>query len=366
MKLLLKTQILAVIISILFLLLSNHSIAERIVQPEAQDNYSALEDKPLPTASQIVPVYFGLKENNQLSPELPPEGKKDLIAPCPKKFVPARWSVLGFIGTYEWVDVGTWSTEPVNKALQARGIVQFRIWVSYTGTGTPTGNFDFYWRRNEENIAEVTNFPIQFQSNMQPKLVEATSNLFNQTPFQADDVFSLYIRCRNEFDGAQIIFGSREHNSAVVMECNPIDLIEIKMCQGCIKGIYNDVFRVKPTTMTFIAKVDEIELRSVPKIDFETINNMNYQSVTWEAKLDPGIYMVEVGISYMGSDNTTIVSLIQEITIETTPEPTLLGLPLWLAYLIIGLVIIIILAAVAVKLYSIRQEREWLKQMDKE
>lgn len=322
-----------------------------------------MDEEPIDLGTQLVPVHFGLRENGVLSPELPRHGKSDSVASCPKKFVPARWSILGNFGQYQWYDVGTWKTDPVKRPLKAQGSIAFRVWVTFTGTGSRTGEFDFIWFRNDEIIAQVVTNDIRFSEDMPPTLYTITTDLSNQTPFETNDVFSVNIRCRNQFDGAKILYGSREHNTAVVMTCDPLNIVKVCAHDNNIKGVYDDIFQVKPNTMTFIAKVDQIQLNTQPKIKTVKIDNKNYRSANWAKEIKPGTYEIEISISYLGNDNSSLVTVAQIITIKAPPEATLFGLPLWLAYPIILIVVLIVVAVVAVKTHSYYEERKWLEQM---
>jgi len=355
-----KTQIYSIIIIFILLFLSGYGLAERSFSQD-DDKYLALQTSDEPVKKNV-DVYFGMRESYGLSPELPLEKQKDYVAPLTKKFIPARWSILKRFGRYEWVDVGTWSTEPVSRALEAQSPITFRIWLSYSGSGTQSGELELNWRRNEENIARA-NMDFQVGSDMPPTLKEINAGLVNQTPFQPGDVFSIYIRCRVGFDGAQILFGSREHNSAVVMKCNPLSLVEISACQHTIKGLYSDVFSVSPNTMTFISKVDGIDVKSVPNIDFEVRNNVHYRSVIWENELKPGNYQIEVGISYTSADNETLVSLVQVIKIKKAPAETLLGLPPMIAWILIITISLAVLLYGGKKTKDYMDDRKWMKEM---
>ena len=199
---------------------------------------------------------------------------------------------------------------------------------------------------------------------MSPTLVQAEEPLINQTPFKVGDVFSVYIRCRNNFDGAQILYGSQEHLSCVIMYCDPITIIDIQAEKNHISGIYEDIFQVKPNVMTFIGKVDNVILDTNPNIDSKTVDSKSYRTITWEAKLSPGEHNIEVSISYTGADNSTIVTLTKQIKIEKPPEPTVLGIiPLWIFnYIIIPIIIIVIIYSVW-KGYNWYQDRKWEKEM---
>ena len=337
-----------------------HGLGEETISQD-DEKYYVLQTSD-DAVTKNVDVYFGLRESYGLSPELPLEKQKDYVAPLTKQFVPARWSILKRFGQYQWVDVGTWSTKPVTKALEAQSPVTFRIWLAFTGTGSRSGELELNWRRNEENIAR-SNLDFQVSSDMPPSMKEIKAGLVNQTPFQPGDVFSIFIRCRVDFDGAQILFGSREHNSAVVMKCNPLSIVEISACEHTVKGLYSDVFSVSPNTMTFISKVDEIDVKSVPNIDFEVRNNVHYRSVVWENELEPGNYQIEVGISYTSADNETLVTLAQVISIKRKPPETLFGLPPMIAWILIITISVAVLLYVGKKSKDFMDDRKWMKEM---
>jgi hypothetical protein len=216
MRSLLRTQIFAFIISILFLLLSNLTLAEALTQPnqKGQDSFAGVDEPPqkLPT---YVPVQLNMADNNKLTPEGPPEEATSSMVICPNGFTPAWWSVRQRFGGTEWRDVGTWETIKVGKALQATGTIQFRIWVTFIGSGNPgTSEFEFHWKRNEEIIAS-RGISVNLQDGMTPHLIDTQANLVNQTPFMEGDIFKLYIRCRISLDGGRILFGSDEHKTHV-------------------------------------------------------------------------------------------------------------------------------------------------------
>ena len=362
MRISIKTQVMAIAVIMLLLSLSSFGLAARTSQPQ-QEIYTTLQE-PIQSGSRPVPVSFFLRQGRELTPETAKEGASDSMAPCPNGFTPARWSIMGLFGHTEWRDVGYWETIKVTKPISAQGSVKFRIWMGYTGGGSPQGEFEFTWRRNEENIAEARNIYVNFQSGMAPFLVEVEAPLINQTPFQIGDIFSIHIRCQNNFDGAKIIYGSPEHASAVVMICNPINIIEIHGCKKKINGIYDDIFQVKPSAMTYIAKVDNVLVTALPETDFVKIDEQTFRSVTWDNTLKPGTHDLEISISYISNDNSTLITFTKQITIKKTPEPNFLGIPLWIINTIVYLVLLIIFLVVIAKLYSWYQERRWLKMSD--
>jgi hypothetical protein len=361
MRSLIKTQILVLITIILLLSLTSISSIAETLNEHTEKRITILQDVGV-GGSQLIPVNFYFHQNQELTPQLPKEGKSDNVATCPNGFKPARWSIFGRFGSVEWRDVGSWKTIQVNKALQAAGIVRFRIWVSYIGSGSPNGNFEFYWKRNEENIAEAKNVQIGFSNGMPPTLVEISAPLINQTPFQIGDVFSVYVRCRNNFDGAQILYGSREHSTALVMNCDPLSLIHLHADEDCVKGIYDDIFKVRPTDMTFEAKVDNVVIDTIPTVDSEKHQDMFYNSVRWKTKIEPGNHDVEVRISYGGMDNTTVVTLAQQIKIKAVPIPMFLGLEMWIWHLIFTLVAVGITIYIVSKVKSHYDEKKWLEE----
>ena len=360
MKLLLKTQIISFSILILLLFLPGFSLGE--IQDESEPvNHTALQE-PAQSGGNIIPVPIGLKQNKELSPEFPKEGSTDSIVSCPNGFTPAWWSIRKHRGSTEWRDVGTWETPKINKPLQAQGTIRFAIWVIFRGSGQPTSsNFEFNWLRNDETIATVRAEDVDLRSEMNPLKIVANAHLVNQTPFAAGDVFKLFIRCQISLDGTQILYGSREHFSAVIMICDPIDIVDIKTCKESIKCIYNEVFKVNPNSMTYIAKLDNIIVSAIPELQIETINEINYRTVKWKINIKPGTHNIEISISYIENDNSTFVTLIKQITIKKEPEPNFLGIPLWIVHTIVALVAFVIIVGVGLKLRSYYEERHWLE-----
>ncbi len=360
MRLLLKTQIISFSILILLLFLPGLCLGE--IQDESKSVNHTVLLEPVQSGGNIVPVPIGLKQNKELSPEFPKKDSTDSVVSCPNGFTPAWWSIRKNRGSTEWRDVGTWETPKVNKPLQAQGTVGFAIWVIFRGSGQPTtSNFEFNWLRNDETIATILVEDVNLRSEMNPLKIEANAHLVNQTPFAAGDVFKLYIRCQISLDGTQILYGSREHFSAVIMVCDPIDIVDIKTDKDCIKCIYNDGFQANPNSMTYVAKLDNIIVPAIPELQTETINEMNYRTVTWRINIKPGTHNIEISISYIENDNSTFVTLTKQITIKKEPEPNFLGIPLWIVHTIVVLVAIAIVAGVGLKLRSRYEERRWLE-----
>jgi hypothetical protein len=360
-----KNQIISIIIVLTFMFIPAITIAEKAVTTPREEHYTYYQE-PVEAPGQLIPVNFYMHPNNELTPQQAKEGKSDSFATCPNGFVPARWSIFKRFGSTEWKDVGTWATIQINKPLKAAGIVKFKMWVTYTGSGSPTGTFDFIWMRNNENIAEARNQQIGFTSGMSPALVEASAPLINQTPFEAGDTFSLYIRCRNNFDGAQFLYGSQEHASAVIMNCDPIELVEVMADKSKLKGYYDDVFAVKPAGMTFEGIVDNVVVDSIPEINSEHYNEKHYRTITWKKKIDPGEHSIEVRISYGGMDNTTVVNLMKQIEIKEKPEPTIFGIPALFFYIIVAVPTIIMIIAVGIKIKDRYEERKWYQQQEQD
>lgn len=366
MKSLLKTQTIVILIIFLFLALTTLSMAEPLPQ-EKKDNIKTdtMEDEPDGYIPSYYPVEFNMMENNGLTPELPHPDATDASVICPNGFVPNWWSVRKRYGRTEWRDVGTWETIRVSKGLRATGAITFSIWVTFSGSGNPgTSNFEFHWIRNDETISTGYRNNVDLESGMEPMRLEVTSHLVNQTPFEEGDIFRLKIRCQVSLDGARILYGSRTHRTLVQMTCDPLNIISVSGCRHSIKALYEDVFRVSYTRMTFTCIVDTIPVITEPTFGVETILNQNYNAVLWEAELRPGTYNVEVGISYLENDNTTMVFLTQELEVKETPIATLFGLPLWQAHLLISIIVLIVLVAITITVYNKYQERKWLAEMD--
>lgn len=366
MKTSLKIKLMALFISLLFLLIPGISLAETL--PHSNNPYTPSFqeiDEPTAAVPNYIPVELNLRENNVLSPELPPPGSADSSIVCPNGFTPAWWSIRKRRGSTEWRDVGTWETIKVGKQLQATGPIRFVIWVMYLGSGTPgTSNFEFSWLRNDDLIASTRVDDVNLHDGMDPLKIDAQGNLINQTPFEPGDVFKLLIRCQISLDGARILYGSREHRSFVLMTCDPIDVIHVSACDDGIKGLYSDVFRVKYTEMTFIAKVNQQLVTTPPQFGVETIDTRNFNFVHWSIKLEPATYEVEIGISYVPNDNTSVVSKVEQIKITAKKEPTWFGLPVWLAKTIIGLIVLIIVLVIVKVIYNKVQERRWMKDYE--
>lgn len=359
-----ERQIIAIVISILFLIIPSISMAESFSQPNQQVENANMtfQDEPAQGLPSYVPVELNIRENNQLSPEFPLEGSADSSIVCPNGFTPAWWSIRKRRGSTEWRDVGTWETIRMTKQLQATGLIRFSIWMTFLGDGSPgSSNFEFNWLRNEDTIASVYVPDVDLTSGMDPIEVNAQANLINQTPFEVGDVFKLFIRCQISLDGAQILYGSRPHRSFVMMTCDPIDIMKISACEHSIKGLYSDVFRVKYNEMTYVGIVDHVPVVGFPQFGVENLNEQSYNFVSWEVKLEPGQREVEIGISYVPNNNETLVRQLQIINIPKKVEPTLFGLPVWQAQLIIFLVFLVILLLVVRYAYNRVQERRWLE-----
>ena len=363
-----RIKLMAIFISLLFLLIPGISIAETL--PRSSNPYASEFqeiDEPTSAVPNYIPVELNLRENNILSPELPAPGTADSSIVCPNGFTPAWWSIRKRRGSTEWRDVGTWETLKVGKQLQATGPIRFVIWVMYLGAGTPgTSNFEFNWLRNDDIIASTRVEDVDLRDGMEPLKIDAQGNLINQTPFEAGDIFKLLIRCQISLDGARILYGSREHRSHVLMTCDPIDVLQVTACDHGIKGLYSDVFRVKYTEMTFIGKVNQQLVTTQPQFGVESVDTRNFNFVSWEIKLEPATYEVEIGISYVPNDNTSVVSKIEQIKINAKKEPTWFGLPVWLAKTIIGVIVLIIILAIAKVIYNKVQEKRWMKDYEEE
>lgn len=361
-------KLMAIFISLLFLLIPGISIAETL--PRSNNPYTPEFqeiDEPTAAVPNYIPVELNLRENNKLSPELPAPGSADSSIVCPNGFTPVWWSIRHRRGSTEWRDVAIWETIKVGKQLQATGPIRFIIWVMFLGGNNPgTSNFEFNWLRNDDIIASTQVNDVDLRVGMDPLKIDAQANLINQTPFEPNDVFKLLIRCQISLDGARILYGSREHQSHVMMTCDPIDVLHVTASGHSIKGLYSDVFRVKYTEMTFIGKVNQQLVTTPPQFGVESIDTRNFNFVSWGIKLEPATYEVEIGISYVPNDNTSVVSKVEQIKIKAKVEPTWFGLPVWLAKTIIGLIVLIIILAIVKIIHGKVQEKRWMKELDEE
>jgi hypothetical protein len=365
MSSLLKTQVLGIIIALLLLLISGFSLAEVQDQPEKIDSFNLnQDDEHSSKVPSYLPVKFNMRENNRLSPELPEEGSVDSQVICPNGFSPNWWSLRGRFGSTEWRDVGTWETIRVGKALSATNQVVFRIWVTYLGEGTPgSSNFEFILLRNEDEIAKASR-DVSLSSGMDPVLVDPTTHLINQTPFEEGDIFKLKIRCQISLDGAKILYGSMIHNSHVEMTCDPIDIYHITGDSHCVKGYYTDMFRVKTTRMGFICRVDKHDVLTPPQFGMETLHQQNLNIVYWEIPLEDGNHEVEIGISYIPNDNTSVVYLTENVEIKPKKVVTILGLELSIWILIIEIIILVAIIGTSIYIYRWRQDKKLFEEFE--
>jgi hypothetical protein len=362
-----RIQLIAIVISIIFLLIPNYSMAE---SQNLANNESAVivtyQDEPTTGLPSYIPVELNLKENNHLSPEINIPGNSDSSVVCPNGFVPAWWSIRKRRGSTEWRDVATFETPKVGKTLQATGVVKFNMWVTFLGSGSPgTSNFEFIWLRNEDRIASSTVNNVPLSNGMEPYLINTQGPLINQTPFEFGDVFKLKIRCQMSLDGARILYNSPEHNSHVMMTCDPLEVLEVHAGQNEIKGYYTDVFNVRFTHLTFVARINKLLVTQAdPQFGMENIDNANFNFVSWAVKMEPGSYELEIGVSYVPNDNTSVVSQIKIIKIEPPKVPTWFGLPVWQAQIIITIIVLVVLAVILKTIYNKYQERKWIEETE--
>jgi hypothetical protein len=364
-----RIRLLAIIITLTFLLIPSLSLAESVPtkQNDKDNNISVYQEEPSGTPDYI-PVELNMRENNQLSPELIPPGTADSSVVCPNGFVPNWWSIRKRYGRTEWRDVGTWETIKISKELHATGVIQFSIWVTFSGSGTPgSRNFEFIWKRNEDRIASVVVNDVPLSSGMEPYEIRTQANLINQTPFEFNDVFKLTIRCQISLDGGRILYGSPAHNSHVMMNTDPLDILEIHGNKNGIKGYFIDVFNVRYTELIFTAQVDGHEVfEPPPRFGLETVNNRNMNFVSWGVKLEVGsTYEIVIGIAYVPNDNTSVVTQLLMLKIERPEVPTWFGIPVWQAQIIIAIIVLVVLAVVLKAVYNRYQERKWMSETEK-
>ncbi len=359
-----RIKIIALVISLLFLLLPGVAIAQGVSEVEQNQETLAFQDDHATYVPNYIPVNLNLKENNRLSPEIAPPDTADSAAVCPNGFDPIWSGRLFRYGPTNWREVGTWETRKVGKDLQATGVIRFRIWISFLGSVSPSiSEFEFNWYRNEEIIAS-TQLEVNIRTGMDPALIDAQGNLINQTPFMAGDIFKFQVRCRINQDGARILYGSLAHDSHVQMTCDPLDLLHVYASKNGIKGIYADVFKVRFNEMTFIGKVDQQLIITPPQFGIETVEHGNFNYVSWDMKLEPDTYEVEIGIAYVPNDNTSMVFRVEQIKIKPKVEPTWFGLPVWMAQIIITLVVLVIVLVIIKVVHNKIQERRWMKEME--
>jgi hypothetical protein len=360
----LRIKIIVLVISLLFLPLPGVAMAQGVSDGERNSETLAFQDDHSTYVPNYIPVNLNLKENNGLSPEVAPPDTTDSAAVCPNGYDPIWVGRFFRYGPTNWRDVGTWETRKVGKDLQATGVIRFRIWISFLGSASPSvSEFEFNWWRNEEIIASTT-VEQNIRTGMDPALIDTQGNLINQTPFQAGDIFKLQIRCRINQDGARILYGSQAHDSHVQMTCDPLDLLHVQASKNGIKGLYADVFRVRFNEMTFIGKVDQQIIITPPQFGVEAGEHGTFNYVTWDMKLEPDTYEVEIGIAYVPNDNTSMVFRVEQIKIQEKKEPTWFGLPVRMAQMIIALVILVIVLAIIKVVHNKIQERRWMREME--
>ncbi len=356
-------SILLILISTVSVVTANYGTSPEDPATEEAQAILALNQQGPPITGEKRPVHINIFTGNKLSPEIAHIDDQDSVAQCPDGFEQEGFFGYGFapVGRVYPRLVGQWETT-LRAPLNAGDQFRFNAWVRNKGN-VGDASLLFILKKNEEEIvrAETNDFGNQLKENAIPVDARAVGSA-NLTPFESGDKLVLRIECSINGDGTEMLYGSYAHDTGTTLICDALNIVRVHGSKSGVCAEYQDSFFVSPPKMTFIAKVDDIIIDTIPEYDQ---SDDGLRVTHWSYSLKPGNHAVEVQMSYGGTDNTTMASFSGSINVPKDEKIEFLGIDLSVWLQVIGLIVfLIILAAIGVAIKRRREEKQLEKYLE--
>lgn len=359
----LAISILLILISIVNVATANYGTSPENSTTEESQAILALNQQGQPITGEKRPVHINAFSGNTLSPEMAQIDEQDSVAQCPNGFVRTGFFGYGYapVGETQWRLVGQWETT-LRAPLNAGDQFVFNAWVRNKGS-VQFAVLGFILKKNDEEIVRAESQEFSNQLSEAPANIEARKvGSANLTPFESGDKIVLRVECRINGDGTEMLYGSLAHDTGATLICDALNIVRVHGSKGGVCAEYHDSFFVSPAKMTFIAKVDDIIIDTLPEYD-QTDDGLRVTH--WSYSLKPGNHAVEVQMSYGGTDNTTMASFSGSINVPKDEKIEFLGIDLSVWLQGIGFIVfLIILAAIGVAIKRRREEKQLEKYLE--
>ncbi|MCK5773654.1 MAG: hypothetical protein KAH57_07675 [Thermoplasmata archaeon] len=322
---------------------------------------AAQEDIILP--NELKESLMSLREGMAMSPE-----GLDLRAEPQAIIIPNGYRATGLfgygiitrIGRTEWIEVGSWHTQPLRERLYLGGKAEFTIF-AYNEERSVDCDIEFsIGRANEAQplASVVTSQRVAAGTDRTPITAALQFPAGNDTTIEAGSemVFRIKARCNG---GAVMSYGNSDYPSGFSFFSNALTIHSLYMDRESVTMEYKDAFMVNYARIITVLTVDR---EIIPNMHLDTqINSFNNtREMIWHHESGFGDHEVIVSISY---DPTGLrnVSLVQTINL---PKPIVDDLQLVVNVLKGNLnwIVIFILLIVSLAFYSKHRKKVWKRR----
>jgi|GEM_PF-5752396 len=258
------------------------------------------------TEEEFKPVFFSMRANNRLMPDPFLGNSSPMFVSVPAEFVPAPWSIMGMFGSYQWVDVGTWTSKPAKTPVKidTQSRLQYQFTIQNTGDlSLISGEFELTVKvggRTIGNPIAIENVDVSYQSIA--VITGAANTNFNISDIRAGETISISIRAKVDVDGIRILYDSEFADSGIIITCKPVEIKEVKGCTEKVHVSFTDAFDLNWITLAKKGYVkifvDNAEVREDVNIVKDAYGNV---VVSWKYGLIPGDNHLVSVVTYRGN-----------------------------------------------------------------
>ncbi len=322
---------------------------------------SAQEEIILP--NELTESVMSIREGMAMSPE-----GLDLRAEPQAIIIPNGYRATGLfgygiitkIGRTEWIEVGSWHTQPLRERLYLGGRADFTIF-AYNEDNSVNCDIEFsIGRANEAQplASVITSQRIAAGTDRTPIIATLQFPAGNDTTIEAGSemVFRIKARCNG---GAVMSYGNSDYPSGFSFFSNALTIHSLYMDRESITMEYRDAFMVNYGRIHTALTVDR-ELIQNMHLDTQINSFNNTREMIWHHESGYGDHEIIASISYdpTGARN---VSLVQSINL---PKPIVDDLQLVVNTLKGNLnwIVFFILLIVSLTLYGKHRKKVWKRR----
>ncbi|MEM2899393.1 MAG: hypothetical protein QXT63_01240 [Thermoplasmata archaeon] len=301
-----NTRIRGIVFVILTVLIASFCMFPKV------EAYSPIDQESEPgteinmTEEEFKPVFFSMRANNKLMPDPFLGNNSPMFVSVPAEFVPASWSIMGKFGSYQWVDVGTWTSKPAKTPVKidTQSRLQYQFTIQNTGDlSLVSGEFELTVKvggRTIGNPIAIEDVDVSYQSTV--VITGAANTNFNISDIRAGETISISIRALVDVDGIRILYDSAFADSGIIITCKPVEIKEVKGCTERVHVSFTDAFDLNWVTLAkkgYVKMfVDNAEIREDLDVSKDTYGNV---VVSWKYGLLPGDNHLVTIITYRGN-----------------------------------------------------------------
>ncbi len=258
------------------------------------------------TEQEFRPVFFSMRSNYKLLPDPFLGNSSGLFVSCPADFVPAPWSKQGMFGSYQWVDIGTWTSKPTKSPVKidTQSKLEYRLTIQNSGDlDLIAADFEMTVKIGGRTIGNpIAISGVDVDSKTVGVITGAANTNFNVSDIRIGETIAISLRCLVDVDGICILYDSGYSDSGIIINCKPIEIKEIKGCAQEVHVAFSDAFNLGweiLATKGYVKMiVDNAEVREDLVVQKDTSGNV---LVTWKHGLLPGDNHLNAIITYRGN-----------------------------------------------------------------